>query len=412
MKQHAIESDRKEQKTNSFLNRVLIKILIFILAVIIWLPCLHVFYKPDIEEYYHQTGIPPKASMLAARHLKLWTDPVLREQELQKMQARNPEWDFMSRTYFVLSLANMAMRDPAYKPQALEIIDTILEHTLQLEREKGFHHFLLAYANIGSWRVDPPRSLFVDGEIALMLAARRFIEEKPEYIPLLSERISAIVDNMSLSPVLCSESYPHECWMFCNTVALAAVKLADVLDGANHSDFLGSWVETAKRQLTESQTGLLISTFDVNGKPSPVGFSAEGSTIWMACHMLEVVDQAFAQDQYQRARKELGRSFLGFGFSREWPESSVGSTDIDSGPIVPGFEASASASGLALIAAAAFHDTAYLSQLITSLNFAGFPVETDGALRYQASNPVGDAVMLYAMVQGPLWEEVQRRERL
>ena len=101
-----------------------------------------------------------------ARHLEIWTDPVLQQQELQRMQARNPEWDFMSRTYFVLALANMALRDETYKAQALEIMDTILDNTLKIEREQGFEHFLLGYGSAGTWKVQPPRSLFVDGEIS------------------------------------------------------------------------------------------------------------------------------------------------------------------------------------------------------------------------------------------------------
>ena len=32
-----------------------------------------------------------------------------------------------------------------------------------------------------------------------------------------------------------------------------------------------------------------------------------------------------------------------------------------------------------------------------------------GRLQYMASNPVGDAVLLYAMVQGRLWAEAERR---
>ena len=30
----------------------------------------------------------------------------------------------------------------------------------------------------------------------------------------------------SCSPVLCVESYPDECWLFCNTIALAAIRAA------------------------------------------------------------------------------------------------------------------------------------------------------------------------------------------
>jgi hypothetical protein len=312
----------------------------------------------------------------------------------------------MSRTYFVLALANMALRDETYTPQALEIMDAILDNTLEIEREQGFKHFLLGYGSTGNWKMQPPRSLFVDGEIALMLAARRVVGERREYQPLLSERIDRMVAQMRRSPVLCGESYPDECWIFCNTVALAAIRMADALDGSDHSEFLKSWIETAKRELLDPSTGLLISTFAVDGAPSPAGPGPEGSSIWMACHMLQVVDPNFAIDQYQRAKKELGGTVLGFGFSREWPRAVPGTPDIDSGPVVPGLGASASASGLAILAAAAFDDTRYYAQLVTSLNFAGFPDEAGGQLQYKASNPVGDAVMLYAMLEGPLWDYV------
>jgi hypothetical protein len=129
----------------------------------------------------------------------------------------------------------------------------------------------------------------------------------------------------------------------------------------------------------------------------------------MASHLLQIVDERFAEDQYRRARKELGRSFLGFGYSREWPVGVEGFMDVDSGPVIPGFGASASASGLAILAAAAFDDDAYLRALLTSLEFGGFPTKRKGQLRYQASNPVGDAVLLYAMTEGPLWDLIRKR---
>ena len=122
--------------------------------------------------------------------------------------------------------------------------------------------------------------------------------------------------------------------------------------------------------------------------------------------MLEVVDPVFARDQYDRARKGLGHSFLGFGYAREWAPACVGTMDVDSGPIVPFLEASAGASGMAVLGAAVFEDDAFLDQLLPSLEFAAFPDQVDDQLIFRASNPVGDAVLLYALVEGPLWKRV------
>ncbi len=158
----------------------------------------------------------------------------------------------------------------------------------------------------------------------------------------------------------------------------------------------------------EPRTGLLISSFRLDGarKDGP-----EGSSIWMVAHCLQLIDAAFARDQYARARRELGRELLGFGYAREWPDASRGPADVDSGPIVPLLRASPGSSGLALLGAAAFGDRDYFSALSASLDLAAFPTAEHGALRYAAGNLLGDAVVLYAQVLGPLWREVQRRAR-
>jgi hypothetical protein len=129
----------------------------------------------------------------------------------------------------------------------------------------------------------------------------------------------------------------------------------------------------------------------------------------MAAHCLQLIDPEFAADQYRRARRELGQSLLGFGFATEWPASWKGRMDVDSGPVLPLLEISAGSSGLALVGAAAFADEAYLRRLLTSLQFGGFPVRRGKELRFCAANAVGDAVLLYALVQGPLWDEINRR---
>jgi hypothetical protein len=132
----------------------------------------------------------------------------------------------------------------------------------------------------------------------------------------------------------------------------------------------------------------------------------------MVAHCLQLLDEEFAGDQYRRARTELGRTTLGFSYAREWPDSSNGPADIDSGPIIPVFKISAGASGMAFIGASAFDDQKFLSSLAATLDFAGFPSRKDGRLKYCASNQVGDAALLYAAVLGPLWQKVKGAEKL
>ncbi|MDK2970523.1 MAG: hypothetical protein PWP23_278 [Candidatus Sumerlaeota bacterium] len=380
-------------------------LLAFVVAIALWLPALHLFYRPDLAEWRAAEGpLPPKAEELARFQLSLWSDDAKRAAEIERMRTSNAEWDFMGRTYLVLALAEMSLRDPAAADEYLGVIDTIIDETLRLEDENGHLYFLMNYARGGEWANPGKRSLFVDGEIALMLGARRLVEEKPEYRDLMAERLPRIEAQMKAGPVLSGESYPNECWMFCNAVALAALKAGDTLDGTDHAEFFGDWIAMAKKDLVHPGTGLLVSSYTWEGDALD---GPEGTSIFMAAHCLSAIDAEFARDQYERARGELRGSVLGFGVAREWPASWEGPRDVDSGPVVPVIEASPGASGLAILGAASFGDDEWLGELIASLNFAAFPEEKDGTLRYHASNQVGDAVILYAMAHGPLWAKLR-----
>jgi len=377
-----------------------------LLATTLWLPSVHwLFACQDKDFNPHEGGIAPKALALAARHLRLWTNAPLRSAELDRMRRSNAEWDFMGRSFLVWSLAEMGMRNPSRKSECLAVMDQIIDETLKLEQEHGIYFFLMPYAKSSPYTAQPARSLFVDGELALMLGVRRVLQEREDYAPLMSARIAAILERMHRSPSLVAESYPDECWLFDHAVALAAIRVADYLDNSDHSAFFRAWLTMAKKQLADPSTGLLVSSFTTSGRHLD---GPEGSSIWMSAHCLRLIDEIFANEQYHRARRELGATLCGFGWSREWPVSWTGPTDIDSGVVIPLVGVSAGASGLAFIGAASFRDADFLRQLHSTLEFAAFPCREHGRLKYCASNQVGDAVMLYSSVLGPVWERVQK----
>lgn len=390
------------------MKRILAGLTALAVAALIWMPCLHFIFVKPVSHFRRNEGLSPEARQLAAWQLHLWTDPGLRKTELNKMRVSNAEWDFMGRSYLVWSLANMALRDPASKPIYLRTMDQIIDETLRLEKQEGMYFFLMPYAREGPYIMRPAHSLFLDGEIALMLASRRVVEEKPEYKPLLTERVNAIISRFQESRQMLLESYPDECWMFDHGVALDAIKMADYLDGTDHSEFIRDWIAMAKQKLVDPKSGLLISSFTTRGAALA---GPEGSSIWMVTHSLQLLDADFARDQYQRARKELGAVTLGFGYAHEWPESWKGEANIDSGPIIPVFDVSAGSSGMAFLGASSFRDDQFLGSLAATLDFAGFPSRTGGRLKYCASNQVGDAALLYAATLGPLWEKVKTGAR-
>lgn len=378
------------------------------LASALWLPNVHWFFVRSPDTYLAESvgGVPSHPRALAERQLTLWTDPELKTRELARMRGRNAEWDFMGRSFLVWSLSEMSLRDPSSAPRNLAVADEIIDETLRLEREHGQTIFLLPYASRHPWVARPARSLFVDGEIALMLATRRMARDgdKPAYRAVLTDRVDAIVARLQASPILISESYPDECWLFDHAIALAAIRLADHLDGTDHSAFLRTWLAETRSRFTDPRTGLLVSSFSTAGD---IGDGPEGSSIWGALHFLRLVDDDFAREQFALARRELAHGLGGFAWSREWPRSADhASLDIDSGMIIPGLDISAGGSGMAFIGASSFGDFDYLGRLHATLDFAAFPIRENGGLRYAASNLVGDAVMLYAGVLGPVWDKV------
>ncbi|MFI4859976.1 MAG: hypothetical protein ACIAXF_04760 [Phycisphaerales bacterium JB063] len=383
--------------------RVALALLCLTVSASAWLASVHVWFEPAAANFHQDTAIAPRAYELASYQLALWDDNASRQATQDQMRIANAEWDFMGRTFLVLALCNMALHEPHDQKRYLAIVDRIITETLAVESSQGQLHFLMPYATYGSFQNPSGRSIFVDGEIALMLAARQAVAPNGALAPELKRRIDALAAQLDAGPITCSESYPDECWMFCNSAAIAAIKLSDHVDGRDHRGLIARWLQSIREHLTDPATGLLVSSFTYDGRPLD---GPEGTSIYFTAHMLQLIDPVFAQAQYDAARDELGDCFLGFGYAHEWPASWRGPADIDSGPIVPILDISTGASGMAILGAAAFDDDPTLTALLAMLEFAAFPVREDATRRYAASNQVGDAVLLYALVQGPLWQRV------
>lgn len=363
-----------------------------------------VFGRPTAGLFDAGGELPDWALALVERHLRMWEGGD--SSDISLMRSSNPEWDFMGRTFLVLALVNLALRRPDDAQRYTAVIERAIDDTLEAEAWEGMHFFLLSYSRVGRWHTEPDRSLFVDGEIALMMAAYELIAPNSRYRPALAARLELVARQMREGPVLSGESYPDECWTFCNTTALAALRLGEAAGIAVDPTLPRDWVTEAKRSLVSPETGLLVSSYHWDGTTRD---GPEGSSLWMSLHNLLLVDAPFARQQYRLARAELGAHLLGFGYAREWPSSERNVADVDSGPVVPILDASPGSSGLAVLGARAFDDERWYRQLLSSLELAAFPEDRDGALRYRASNQVGDAVLAYAACFGPLWALVQGR---
>lgn len=342
---------------------------------------------------------------LVAHERRVLGDEAERRRDNEKMRRINPEWDLMRRMYLALSFADLAIAEPSapVRDGYIGTLDLIVDDLLQTVRTDDPYVFLLPYGRLAPWRAGG-RSLFVDGEVAVVLEARLLVGPRPDLEAPLALRIQAIERAMSESPTVSGESYPDEAWTFCNTTALAALRMHDARMGTDHGPLARRWIAFAKAHLVDPKTGMLVSRYRYEGR---IDEGPEGSSVFMAAHNLLLWDEAFARDQYARARESLTFSVLGFGLAREWPRKEGGGADVDSGPVVPLLGASPGASGMALLGASAFGDVALQRDLMRSLNLAAIPKEPHtGERMYAAAGPMGNAVVIHALTMGALFRKV------
>ncbi|XPS83603.1 uncharacterized protein Dvar_16210 [Desulfosarcina variabilis str. Montpellier] len=73
-------TNQKQRRSKALFTNLFI----FLLATILWVPCIRLFFRPDITQYRNLGQIPVKARMLLARHLQILSEPALRQKSWQR----------------------------------------------------------------------------------------------------------------------------------------------------------------------------------------------------------------------------------------------------------------------------------------------------------------------------------------
>lgn len=165
-------------RARSWLHAPRTPLLALPLLVLAWLAGLRVFFGPsDVGSARLELG----DALLRRQRALLQGASAERGHAIARMRRANEEWDFMGRTFAVLALANDAIAHRDRAPGNLAAIDAAIDETLALEEEHGPFFFLLPYAEARPFVQQPARSVFVDGEIAIMLAARQLVAREPRW---------------------------------------------------------------------------------------------------------------------------------------------------------------------------------------------------------------------------------------
>ncbi|MFE7439048.1 hypothetical protein ACFU7X_01040 [Streptomyces chartreusis] len=232
------------------------------------------------------------------------------------------------------------------------------------------------------------------GVLSLQPAGQRDAGEERQFARDSAELGAAF--DASSSPYL--ESYPGQAWPVDSTVAIASLRLHDLLLPDRFGRTVQRWLREVQERL-DPNTGLLPHRVDPGtGQPTEV---ARGTSQSLIQRFLIDVDPAFAASQYSRFSNRYITSPLGLGPTvREYPYGMEGPADIDSGPLPLGVSLPAS---VVTIGTAQVHGDARLAAALAGVSeLAGVPIDTPWTKRYALGLlPVGDAFLAWSKTARP-----------
>jgi hypothetical protein len=170
---------RRGAGSSSRMRATLTPLVALLVAAALWIPLLSWHYRADARPVWDLARNTPQAEALAQQQLSVWRDPQGKRAALDALRRSNAEWDFMGRTFLVAGTVNLALRDPRRRDEVLALVDSVLEETLALEAAEGQAVFLMAYLHDRPFVRPEASSLFIDSELALMIAHRRLLADSP-----------------------------------------------------------------------------------------------------------------------------------------------------------------------------------------------------------------------------------------
>ena len=364
---------------------ILLFILTLILAKVIW-----VIYETSRQGSLvkEQTEIVRRANYLIS---KVATSP---KQLMDAMPRQIPsqfqgEWAIYSCSMTCKALANIAALYPqnVYKEQIAKIISIAMSVEI-----RGY--------DAERWDEDPIKGL--DGNVshlsyyshlAWMIGEYKLLYNDNQFDALYHSLCRAMYRRISDSPILNIPTYPFEqIYIPDMLVAIVALNIYSKIYHGKYQDLVQKWINTAKREWMDQETGLLASLMSTGGTISPM---IKGSYSALNCYYLSLIDTDFAKQQFQILKKYFKQTLPFIAGIKEYhTKKCLFGLDIDAGPIV--FGLSPSGTGFAIGTATMCNDSKFRKQLLRTAEIAGSTVSYNGKSHYLLANVVlvGEAIIL------------------
>lgn len=303
------------------------------------------------------------------------------------------EWALYSCSMTAAAMTNIAIIYPDNKERAKNHIDKLIEIALSPE--------IREYDRM-RWGEDPLES--VNGNkshvsylshIAWMISGYKQIGGDNKYDELYHSLCETMNRRISQSSSMNLPTYPGEdIYMPDMLVAIVALSNYARQNNGQYAETVKKWVDKARLEFVDSETGLLASFLPENGTASDYKMPIKGSYSALNCYYLTFVDTVFAKEQYGKFKTLFYQKRPFAGIREYYNRSCWLGMDIDAGPII--FNLSPSGTGFALGSSTYFQDFEIRNSILKTAEIAGSTVMWFGESHYLLANIalVGEAITL------------------
>lgn len=310
------------------------------------------------------------------------------------------EWAIYSCSMTCAALANIAILYPQNKETAIKFIGQIIDIAMSEE--------IREYDRL-RWREDPMDGIYGNlshisyySHLAWMISRYKQIGGDNKYDGQYHTLCRSMNRRILQSPIMNLPTYPGES-IYIPDMLVAIVALNNYASQYNgeYSSTVKLWIERAKKEWIDKETGLLASFLVQNGNSAMIEPPVKGSYSALNCYYLSLIDTEFAKEQYDCLKKNFRQSFPFAGLREYHDRICLFGMDIDAGPII--FNLSPSGTGFVIGAATSLEDMEFRNQLLKTAEIGGSTVTWFGKSHYLLANValVGEAIILAMRTSAP-----------
>ena len=302
------------------------------------------------------------------------------------------EWALYTCSMLTAALENISRLYPETKDESIGYIDSLIHIVLSSEiREYDRER----------WGEDPLESL--EGEeshisylshLALMIGRYKGMGGGNKFDSLYHSICQSMNRRILESENLNLQTYPAEfVYVPDMLVAIVALDKYSALYQGKYYPTVRQWLDKAKTEWIDEQTGLLSSFLGMDGGYRE-WLPVKGSYSALNCYYLTLLDEEFAKEQYDRLKDNYLKKFPFTGFKEYNNRYCLLGVDIDAGPII--FNLSPSGTAFATGSVTYFNDLKLRRKLLKTAEIAGTTISCRGKRHYLLADValVGEAIML------------------